>query len=257
MELEHLYGDRVVILNDPFINSILTPFSTEKVEQPHFTEQLKKIYSHLCAFALSRELKTEKVKVATRMSELHPDCPLESEIFDRNQKAVCVDLARAGMIPSQVCYETLNQLLPPVNVRQDHVWAARKVNEKKEVIGTTLDGSKIGGPVTESTVLFPDPMGATGGTLKSVIEYYKENVDGPAKKYLGLHIIITPEFLKRVLEIPDLKIYACRLDRGLSSPEILRSVPGTHWDKERGINKNSYIVPGAGGVGELLNNSYV
>jgi uracil phosphoribosyltransferase len=257
MRLRHHYGQQFTILDDPFINSLLTPFSTEKVKQPHFTTQLEIIYSHLCAYALSCELQTTETTVATRMSELHPDSPLKSKIFDRAQKAVCVDLARAGMIPSQICYELLNQVLQPKNVRQDHVWAARVVNEKKEVIGTELDGSKIGGPVEDCVVFFPDPMGATGGTLKSVIEYYRDRVPGKAKRFVGLHIIVTPEFLKNVSEIPDLKIYACRLDRGLSDPKILQTEPGLHWDKERGINNNGYIVPGAGGVGELLNNSYV
>ena len=36
---------------------------------------------------------------------------------------------------------------------------------------------------------------------------------------------------------PDLVIYAVRVDRGLSPADVLRSVPGTHWAKERGLNE--------------------
>ena len=37
----------------------------------------------------------------------------------------------------------------------------------------------------------------------------------------------------------------------------LRTEPGTHWDEERGLNDIQYIVPGAGGVGEILNNAWL
>jgi uracil phosphoribosyltransferase len=29
------------------------------------------------------------------------------------------------------------------------------------------------------------------------------------------------------------------------------------WDEERGLDDHHYIVPGAGGVGEVLNNAWV
>ncbi len=70
--------------------------------------------------------------------------------------------------------------------------------------------------------------------------------------------MVTPEYIRRVHEAhPDLIVYAMRLDRGLSTSRALHSVPGTHWDEERGLNATQYIVPGAGGVGEILNNAWV
>ena len=48
-----------------------------------------------------------------------------------------------------------------------------------------------------------------------------------------------------------------RLDRGLSTPRALQSEPGTYPDEERGLNDAHYIVPGAGGMGELPTNSWV
>ncbi|MBK8098993.1 MAG: uracil phosphoribosyltransferase, partial [Planctomycetes bacterium] len=46
-------------------------------------------------------------------------------------------------------------------------------------------------------------------------------------------------------------------DRGLSSERALASIPGTFPNEERGLNDVHYIVPGAGGMGELLTNSWV
>ena len=48
----------------------------------------------------------------------------------------------------------------------------------------------------------------------------------------------------------------CAPDRGLSTPEALAERPGTLWAEERGLNESGYIVPGAGGLGEVLNNSW-
>jgi uracil phosphoribosyltransferase len=73
-----------------------------------------------------------------------------------------------------------------------------------------------------------------------------------------MHLIVTPEYIRRVTEAhPDAIIYALRLDRGLSPTRVLKTAPGTHWDEERGLNSIQYIVPGAGGVGEILNNAWL
>ena len=38
--------------------------------------------------------------------------------------------------------------------------------------------------------------------------------------------------------------------------EVLETLPGERWDEERGLNEMGYIVPGAGGFGEVMNNSW-
>jgi hypothetical protein len=48
-----------------------------------------------------------------------------------------------------------------------------------------------------------------------------------------------------------------RLDRGLSSKKVLASKLGSKPKGEIGLNEHGYIVPGAGGVGELMHNSFV
>ena len=77
-------------------------------------------------------------------------------------------------------------------------------------------------------------------------------------KVVAIHLIVTPEYLRRMTkDHPDARIYALRLDRGLSPPEVFDTIPGQLWDKERGLDDRQYIVPGGGGMGEVMNNAYV
>ena len=135
---------------------------------------------------------------------------------------------------------------------------SRTTDEKGRVTGATWHDAKIGRDVDGRIVLFPDPMGATGGSLISALTHYKTRLDGKPGRCITMHLIVTPEYIRNVLEAhPDAVIYALRLDRGLSSDDVLDTVPGTRWAEERGLDEHQYIVPGAGGVGEILNNAWV
>jgi uracil phosphoribosyltransferase len=80
----------------------------------------------------------------------------------------------------------------------------------------------------------------------------------PPRSVFLLNLIVTPQYLKRVRTThPEAHVFAVRLDRGLSAPEVLASVPGERWAEENGLNEHDYIVPGGGGFGELMNNAYV
>ena len=94
--------------------------------------------------------------------------------------------------------------------------------------------------------------------MSSAMRHYKEHLEGKPLQLIALNLIVTPEYLRRITdEIPDAIVYALRLDRGLSPPAVLATVPGERWAEERGLNAVQYIVPGAGGVGEVLNNAWV
>ena len=255
-EVSHHYGKHVHILDDKYLSSMLARLCQPQTHQPVINELVEFLYTDLIRVVLNNEFPTVKSKVPTRMTTKHPNAFLEADVLDTSQRAVSVNLARAGTFPSHICYNALNYILNPELVRQDHVTAARTTDENHRVTGTALGGSKIGGDVEGTIVLFPDPMGATGGTLVSALDCYKTSVKWKAKKYIALHLIITPEYLKRLSKShPDLIIYAVRLDRGLSNLEILKTVPGERWDEERGLDDTHYIVPGGGGFGEILNNS--
>jgi len=257
-EIEHRYGANVHVLEDPCMASWLAKLCSPDTFQPTINALVEALYTGLLKTVMNAEFPRRHRRLATRMTASHPEAPLETDVTAVDQRVVTVNLARAGTLPSHVCYDLLNHLLDPAGVRQDHVLASRTTNASDQVTGTALGGAKIGGDIDNAIVLFPDPMGATGNTIVSALDHYKNNVGGRAQKLLALHLIVTPEYLKTVTQAhPDLVIYAVRLDRGLSSPEVLRSVPGTHWAQERGLNDKHYIVPGGGGFGEIMNNSFV
>jgi uracil phosphoribosyltransferase len=207
---------------------------------------------------MNKEFPLESFSQATRMTSMHPDQKLSGLRLNKSQRAIVVNLARAGTYPSHVCYDTLHYALHYDNLRQDHIFAARMTNAENQVTGTDFGASKIGGDKENAIVLFPDPMGATGNTIITALSHYKTKVQGQATKMIALHLIITPEYVKRVTTAhPDVVIYALRLDRGLSSEAALKAPLGKLWEQERGLNAKDYIVPGGGGFGEIMNNSFV
>jgi len=149
-------------------------------------------------------------------------------------------------------------VLNPENVRQDHLFISRQVGAQGEVTGAAVAAAKIGGPLEGAILVLPDPMGATGGSLLEALACYQRRDAGTPQKVVCIHLIVTPEYVQRVhREYPEVRIHAIRLDRGFSSERALASVPGTWPEEERGLDEHQYIVPGAGGLGEILNNSWV
>ncbi len=257
-EIEHKYGDNVHILRNPFLMSHLATVCSRTTGQPTVNRLITVLYQELVLAVLNREFPRDTVRIETRMAEETPLGVYEGEVIDRRTRVVTVNIARAGSLPSQVCFDALNDIVDPSGVRQDHFLMARTTDDSDRVTGASIGSSKIGGPIDQRFVLFPDPMGATGSSMSAAVQTYKEHVEGDAKGLVAIHLIVTPEYLKRVArEHPDLTVYALRLDRGLSEEAVLRTVPGTFWDREKGINEKGYIVPGAGGLGEVINNSWV
>lgn len=256
-EIEHHYGPDVHILNSGFSLSLLAKLGHPGTKQPMISEIVTMLYDQLFDYVIDRVFPTTNASIETRMKTVQPEGEYEGIVVHPETPVVVVDLARAGTLPSQHCYSKLNYLMNPDKIRQDHFYIARVTNEKNEVTGVNVSGSKIGGGCDQAIVLFPDPMGATGGTIVEVYHHYKNKVGGKPLAMVAMHLIITPEYLARVTKAcPDLKIFALRLDRGLSSEKVLKSLPGKFWSEEKGLNHHHYIVPGAGGLGEILNNSY-
>lgn len=257
-EIPHGYGPNVHLLDDPLSWTLLARACSPDTGQPDVGRLVRMLYETLARVVLSAEFPRVRVDVPTRMVSSHPEAVYRGLALSRATKAVTVGIARAGTMPSQVVFELMNEVLDPALVRQDHLFMSRQTNEHGEVIGATWHDAKIGRDVADRFVLFPDPMGATGSSMVSALSYYKTALEGRPAKCIAMHLIITPEYLRRVHDAhPDLVVYALRVDRGLSPVRALRAAPGTHWDEERGLNDIHYIVPGAGGVGEILNNAWV
>lgn len=257
-EIAHRYGENVHILADPLAMTVLAKLCAKGTVQPEVNRLIGELYRMLVHEVVAAELPRQRIAQPTRMIDATPRGVWRGDTIATSTPAVVVAVARAGLLPSQTTFDFLNQVLQPEGVRQDHLALARTVDASGGVTGAGLYASKIGGPVDGAVVLIPDPMGATGSTVSKVVEQYRPEVYGRPLKIVALHLIITPEYLKHVTRNhPEVIVYALRLDRGLSAPDVLETMPGERWDEERGLTDNHYIVPGAGGLGEVMNNSYV
>ncbi len=254
---QHHYGPRVHLSTSGTLPTYLADLCSPDTKQPRVNDLVERIYAGLLEAALDELFPRVKVERPTRMATAHPrEGIYRGEILDPKIRAVTVNLARAGTLPSAVCYQTLNTLLNPDLVRQDHISIARQTGADHRVIGSAVTGHKIGGKIDGAVLVIPDPMAATGSTIVETLELYRAY--GRPLRTIALHCIVTPEYLRKVTHsFPELEIYAVRLDRGLSSPDVLNSPLGSRWEEEKGLNAQQYIVPGGGGLGEVLNNSYV
>jgi len=257
-EMPHRYGPNVHLVGNPFLLSQLARLCAKGTGQPEINRLVALLYSDLVKMVINAEFPRKMASMPTRMIDHTPQGIYQGEVIDPDVRAVTVNIARAGTLPSQVTYDLLNTTVDPLVVRQDHIIMSRMIDAKEHVVGSNIGGAKIGGDIDDAFVLFPDPMGATGGSLSTAVSMYKEKVPGKPRRILSLNLIITPEFLRKVSqEHPDVVVYALRLDRGLSPPEVFGTIPGELWEKERGLDDRQYIVPGGGGFGEIMNNAYV
>lgn len=256
--LAHGYGDNVRIMADTWALSVLARIGHPDCRPPVLHDLIASAYWRLL-HATVDQLPSRLVGIETRMAATEPRALFHGRIVDPDQPAVVVDVARAGILPSQVVQRALLELLDPRRVRVDHLYLQRIADPVSgEVVGVDLSGSKIGGDVEGATIYIPDPMGATGSSVEKVIRHFQERVPGAERRIVTCHLMVTPEYLQRITtRFPDVLVYALRVDRGLSSEEVLATPLGARWDEERGLDDHSYIVPGAGGMGEVINNSFV
>jgi uracil phosphoribosyltransferase len=257
-EIDHRYGVGVHIISDPVALTLLGRLCAKGVVQPEVSRLCAFLYQSLAHTVLAAEFPRRMTSIPTRMIDTTPLGVWTGEALAGETPTVVVALARAGLLPSQITYDFLNQVLDPALVRQDHLALGRQTDGSGKVIGALLGAAKVGGPIDGAIVLIPDPMGATGTTVSTALEHYRTDVPGRARKIVTMHLIVTPEYLRHMrARYPEVVVYALRLDRGLSPDDVLRSVPGLRWDEERGLDEHQYIVPGGGGLGEVLNNSFV
>lgn len=255
--IDHDYGPRVHVLADAWSLSLL-----ERLSHPASTTRevlpLIDATAHRLLHAASEQLPTRVVHAPTRMTATEPRAVFRGRTLDPHAQVVVVDVARGGILPSALFQRQLLLVCEPSQVRVDHVYAQRVAHPHTgEVTGVHFAGSKVGGPVEGATLLLPDPMAATGSSVDQVLAYYRDEVQGTPRRVVLCHLMATPEYLARITAAwPEAVIYTLRVDRGLSPDAVLAARLG-ELAGERGLTDASYIVPGAGGVGEVINNSYV
>ncbi len=256
-KLVHHYGEHVHLMADPLALTWLARLGHPSCVQPEINRTVSLLYRGLVREVINREFPRRIARVETRMSAVSDHGFYEGTVIDPTTEVTTVDIARAGILPSMVCFEAMTEILEPHRVRQDHILMNRITDAQDRVTGAGMFGKKIAGPVEDRFVLFPDPMGATGSSLVRTIRMYLDELDGTPRRLLALNLIVTPEFIRALTDTfpGKVSIYAYRLDRGLSDDDVLASTPGEFWDRERGLNEMQYIVPGAGGMGEIMNNA--
>ncbi|MEZ4705360.1 MAG: uracil phosphoribosyltransferase [Bdellovibrionota bacterium] len=255
---KHAYGQNVYLINNVAMLSKLAWVCQTHSTQPHINHVIKDLYRGLLNVVVQTLFTRKTIEVPTRMADAHPkEAIFKGDVLDPSQKVVICGMARAGTLPSMEVFEELSFLLHPKNVRADHIAMNRVTNENHKVQDALIHGHKIGGNIDQSWVLLPDPMGATGSSINNVISLYKNSIEGTPRAFVCMNLIITPEFIHNVkTKHPQAVIFALRLDRGFSSEKALQSIPGTYPEEEKGLNNIDYIVPGGGGLGELMNNSW-
>lgn len=256
--LAHRYGRNIRIFDDPFLSTLVARVGSPQVGTAELPGLVRTAYQRMLHEVLATEFPRTEQRHPTRMTAQEPRAFVQAPLLCRDTRLVICSVIRAGMLPAQACYEAAIEVLPPENVRLDTLNMSRQTGDDGRVVGVRLDGSKLGGPVEDAVVLLPDPMGATGGTVCRAVDVYHELPGGAPRAVCAMHMMVTPEAVQRVgQQHPDVRVFAGRLDRGLSSDRALASEPGTFPDEERGLNDVQYIVPGAGGMGEMLTNSWV
>jgi len=254
--LKHHLGENVYILDDIYAFSVLAKLSVPDTKQPMVNIYLKELYKTLLNNVVSTCFPRKEIEFKTRMFEVDEHGVFNANVIDPDTKVLVCDVARAGMIPGQICFDNLNLYLNPENVVFDHIMASRDIEEEANSVNTVLAGMKIIPEFSDGYILIPDPMGASGSSIKKVIDLYKsmhKNI-----KIIVMHLIVTPEYVKKITDShPDVTIMAIRYDRGLSEQKSLDAEIGKYPEGEKSLTKTKYILPGAGGLGEIINNNYI
>src|SRR5512138_962262 len=112
-EIEHRYGPRVHVVASPFLLGHLATLCAKETGQPAISRLVRLLYRDLVRTVLDAEFPRRRVSVPTRMIDSSPQAIFEGEVLDRQVRAVTVNIARAGTLPSQVAYDLLNEVLDP------------------------------------------------------------------------------------------------------------------------------------------------
>ncbi len=137
-EIEHHYGDNVHILDDPLARSLLSKLCAQETIQPTINRLVATLYQQMVCTVISDEMPTRVVTVPTRMIEHTPRGVWQGSIVDPRIKVAVVCVARAGIFPSQVCYDFLNEIIEPSLVRLGSVRRrVRRVKSAALALSTT------------------------------------------------------------------------------------------------------------------------
>src|SRR5262245_36238742 len=112
-ELEHRYGPNVHLVGNPFLLSQLATLCAKGTIQPNINRLVALLYTDLVKMVINAEFPRRSASIPTRMIDVTPQGIYQGEVIDPEVRAVTVNIARAGTLPSQVTYDLLNATLHP------------------------------------------------------------------------------------------------------------------------------------------------
>jgi len=127
--IHHEYGDGVHILAEPFTLGLLAELGHPETVQPRFNEILELLYRGLLQRMIGHEFPRCVVQRQTNMIQTSSRGVFQGQIIDPDSRAVTVNVARAGTVPSHLCQNVLHQVIDPLKVRQDHVIMERVTDQ--------------------------------------------------------------------------------------------------------------------------------
>lgn len=202
----------LTIIRHPLVQHKLTILRDQQTQTKHFKELVDEI-AMLMAYEATSELTLEARYV---------DTPLErtSGWHISGKKLTLVPILRAGL----GMVEGILRLVP--SARVGHIGLYRD----HDTLQPVNYYFKVPGDTAERDFFLLDPMLATGGSASAAVTSLKR---AGANRIRFLCIVAAPEGVRRLsAEHPDVQIYCAALDRGL--------------------NSQSYILPGLGDAGDRL-----
>src|SRR2546429_5320170 len=161
--MEHPEGPNVHIIANPLALPQLARLCAKGPYQPEINTLVAVLYRDLLRVIVNSEFPRRPTATATRMIDSTPNAVFHGETVDPEVRAVTVNIARAGTLPSQITYDFLNTLLDPRVVRQDHFVKERALVYDSHVSGEKNLGKQTGGNVDEALPPFYHPKGAYDG----------------------------------------------------------------------------------------------
>jgi uracil phosphoribosyltransferase len=199
------------LLDHPLVKRDLTLLRDKNTPSNQFRSILRRTAS-LMAYEVTRDLKLKSISVET---------PLEkTKGYIVVDPIILIPILRAGL----GLVGGFVEVIP--NARVGHIGLYRD----EETLTPVDYYLKTPKNLKDALVLILDPMLATGGSAAAAISFIKNK---GARRIRFVSLVAAPEGVKKVNKYhPDVKIYACSLDRQL--------------------NAKGYILPGLGDAGDRI-----
>src|SRR5262249_35094419 len=111
--LEHGYGTNVHIPAAPRAPTQLARLCAKGTYQPEINTLVGVLYRDMLRAIINAEFPRRPTATPTRMIDATPMGVFHGETIDPEVRAVTVNIARAGTLPSQITYDFLNTILDP------------------------------------------------------------------------------------------------------------------------------------------------